>query len=122
MPFDGATLPPIAKTLVDARGFLERGWCRGTEARTVHGNKVSPCHPDAVSWCLYGAIAAVNTPFIGSSMNIVERVLQSLNDPHTIRLPADFPKITVFNDRQVSVEPVLAVVDQAIALAITENK
>src|SRR3954471_8401457 len=48
----------ILDVLIEARLILEDAnrWTRGSVARTANGTPVSVLHPDAVSWCLTGAI------------------------------------------------------------------
>lgn len=48
----------IAEILRRARRRLHRGWTRGHQARTRIGDPVPPEHPDAASWCTFGAIRA----------------------------------------------------------------
>lgn len=46
--------------LIRARGFIERGWCRGTEALTATGSMVQPTSDRAVAWCMYGATSTTS--------------------------------------------------------------
>jgi len=44
--------------LIGAKGFIERGWTQGELARDKQGNAVRPEDPNAVCWCVEGAIKA----------------------------------------------------------------
>jgi len=48
----------IAEVLRGARRRLHRGWTSGHQARTSTGEPVPPEHPEAASWCTFGAIRA----------------------------------------------------------------
>ena len=53
----------MSKTVVgileEARSKIERGWCQDGSARTETGKAVPIEHPDAVQWCLTGAVDSV---------------------------------------------------------------
>jgi hypothetical protein len=89
--------------LIRARGFIERGWCRGTFARDVNGNPVTSTDPSAAGWCMYGALEAAGRGVIDS------RAILRLSRE------TDGVLIDFFNNRQKTVEPVLAAFDRAIA-------
>jgi hypothetical protein len=95
-----------AALLIRARGFLERGWCRGVCARNEQGWAVKPSSDHAVAWCAYGALAAAG---------------MSPNGPHyypavrQLMIAAGCHSLPYFNDAQETVEPVLAAFDRAIA-------
>lgn len=42
----------------EARGLIERGWCRGRMAQGDNGLAISALHRDAVAWCTVGALHA----------------------------------------------------------------
>jgi hypothetical protein len=94
--------------LIRARGFLERGWCRGAQARDADGWQVSPTSGDAVAWCAFGAMVAAGGNFPPCFWG---------QNPTVVRLQAAIggEDIAVFNNRQETVEPVLAAFDRAIA-------
>ena len=116
MPLDHTNWSPAPPTEVDettallvrARGFIERGWCRGDLARDANGNGVWPTEQQAVAWCAGGALIAAGMPY---------NVVSILAHPATRRLRAAIAggNIAGFNNRQETVEPVLAAFDRAIA-------
>ncbi len=99
-------LRPIS--LIRARALLTRGWCRHAPARNFLGFQVSPYSRWATCWCASGALRAAAT---------------GVSDMHRRRgqgrLIAAIGGETLweFNDRQRTVEPVLAAFDRAIAAA-----
>jgi hypothetical protein len=104
---DGAICTdPATDLLIRARGLLERGWCRGAHARNLIGFKVSPYSRHATAWCASGALYAA--ALIASDLD---------RRRANIRLIAaiEGEYLTDFNDRQRTVEPVLAAFDRAIA-------
>lgn len=121
MPFDAArvVLPPFdpadwsiteihetTELLRRARALVARGWCRGALARNRFGFRVSPYSRRAVSWCASGALnAAAMTDSRQSYFLAVCRLKDAIPDEG----------IVAFNDRQKTVEPVLAAFDRAIA-------
>ncbi len=110
--FDGTEISPVTRTLIDAKGFLEKGWCIKTQGLTIDGTPVSGRDSRAVHWCLYGAIMAA-TPsdmIVSAVANMIELLLLE-------HYPDDNPSgsISSFNDTQKTVKPVLKVIDLAIA-------
>ena len=125
MPFVSATslLPPFDRTdwssteiqetnalLVRARALVARGWCRGALARNLLGWHVRPDSRRAIYWCANGALiaAAVTGSHSGQGHYLAASRLKGA-------IP-DAEGIAAFNDRQKTVEPVLAAFDRAIAL------
>jgi len=116
MPLDQANWPSTETVEIDettallirARGFLERGWCRNAVARDAAGNGVWPTDEKAVAWCAGGAL-------IGAGMH--HDLVSCLTHPAVRRLWAVIGDdcIAPFNNRQETVEPVLAAFDRAIA-------
>lgn len=49
----------VLQTLESTYSLLQdkTKWCQGTAARDKNGNKVWSESPEAVSWCVYGAMA-----------------------------------------------------------------
>lgn len=93
-------------TLADARSILLCGWTRGVYARNAEGYEVNADDSTAVCWCLEGAIFKSRTSYdnYADMMDTLERCI-------------DGKSLVDFNDRQESVEPVLALLDQAIEQA-----
>jgi hypothetical protein len=112
MPLDTMNWPTteIDETtalLIRARGFVERGWCRGTLARDTAGREVGPTNERAVAWCAFRALLMVGVPYLpGARFHpAYHRVNDAMNGEQIHR----------FNDRQEIVEPILAAFDRAIA-------
>ncbi len=104
MPFDNANLDDTTRLLIEARGFIERGWCKETMARDAEGRAVDPRSLHAVRWCEYGAIVAAGAKW------------GDVSDPAFLRLKkAAGDEPAYHNNHQTSVEPVLEVLDRAIA-------
>jgi hypothetical protein len=102
---------PTTALLVRARSLLERGWCRKVLARNADGNRVEPTSIRAVAWCMYGAVdAAVGAPVY--------------THPAFDRLRAAIggEDIGGFNNRQETVEPILAAFDRAIGRAFGSHR
>jgi hypothetical protein len=96
----------MTELLIRARAFVSRGWCRGTEASNLLGFPVSPYSRHAVAWCASGALEAAQ--LWASDLeyrNAYLRLLAATGDE----------LVSAFNDRQTTVEPVLAAFDRAIA-------
>lgn len=90
--------------LIRARSFLEHGWCRYMWAMDADGHPVDPTTTDAVAWCAEGALNAA-----GMSEAMTDH-------PALNRLRAAMGvHITLFNDVQESLAPVLMAFDRAIA-------
>jgi hypothetical protein len=100
--------------LIRARGFLERGWCRFDFAYDAAGQSVHPKSRHAVAWCVNGALIAAGVP---SWLDNPDS--RSYDDhPAVRRLEAamgGWMGIGGFNNRQETVEPILAAFDRAIA-------
>lgn len=93
--------------LIRARGFVERGWCRDALARDADGKEVDPKSERAVAWCMFGALRMAGMPCLPfarsyPAFRFLEAAIGGERMPH-------------FNDRQETVDPVLAAFDRAIA-------
>lgn len=94
--------------LIRAKGFVERGWCRDHIALNANGDCTPALSPDAVAWCMSGALTAA-----GRGAGAVDS-----NDAlDCLRVAIGGGSITRFNDAQLNVGPVLAAFDRAIAAA-----
>lgn len=82
------------QVLEDALGLLEQGWTKGTYARDIDGNPVTPREPSATSFCVRGAVYCV----AGTTSEHLE-ALGALNDaiPTSIITWNDAPD-TTFTD------------------------
>jgi hypothetical protein len=117
MPLDDTNWSPDTQIdeatalLIRARGFLERGWCRWAQAKDAGGNYTEPTSERAVAWCAYGALLAAGLHERGYGNDGYG------NDPAVKRLQAATGNWSIggFNNRQETVEPVLAAFDRAIA-------
>lgn len=111
MPLDQINWPTVeidetTALLIRARSFIERGWCRWTQARDADGVGIDPISERAVEWCAYGALVAAglrNGEYKGHSA--VCRLIVAIGDD----------SIGSFNNEQETVEPILAAFDRAIA-------
>src|SRR5712691_10169496 len=103
MPFDNTNLDDATRLLLDARSYIERGWCRGFIALAGDGSPVDATDKRAAQWCLYGALLA-------AGMRAVR------NDPAIVRLQraAGANNLVDFNNSQKDSAPVLAAFDRAI--------
>jgi hypothetical protein len=113
MPLDSTNWAEIevdeaTAILIRAREFIGRGWCRYFHAKNRLGIPVPAMCRWAASWCAVGAIQAATS--YGTTPEVQEAYARLRN----VMGSAD---ITVFNDRQKSVESVLAAFDRAIAAA-----
>src|SRR6478736_7659609 len=84
-------------------------WTVRADARLADGEPASPDHPDAVCWCLYGALrkASASGPGWGEftdAYSVVTDAAQELG----------FSSLEGFNDSQDSVEAVQSLLDGVI--------
>ena len=112
MPLDDTDRsPPITETdettamLIRARSLLERGWCRWTQARDGDGNPLEYDDKRAVRWCANSALLLAGMSELLTDHPALGRFKAATGGIH----------ITLFNDAQETVEPVLAAFDRAIA-------
>src|ERR1700722_7637156 len=112
MPLDNTSWSPDTQVdettalLVRARGFLERGWCKGYFAYDGHGDQIAARDERAVSWCMVGAIQVAEFGTGNAGCQRARDLLRSTVGE----------SIAKFNDGQETVEPVLAAFDKAIGL------
>jgi len=99
----------VLSNLKAARELLAQPgkWTKHVYARDPSGNAVPPRRDNAVCFCALGALRKVTNAF---AEDIIRSEITALEGC----LPGPFA-IDVFNDAQASVEPVLAVFDEAIA-------
>jgi hypothetical protein len=118
MPLDDSNFPQITDIdettalLIRARGFIERGWCRLTVALSANGFVTGPTSGDAAAWCMYGSLFAAGVPQAGYSEHSAVLRLESAIGGENV---------CIFNNRQETVEPVLAAFDRAIAAGTQEH-
>jgi hypothetical protein len=113
MPLDQANWPhttPLDETtllLIRVRNFIQRGWCRDAIARDADGNQlVDARSAEAVEWCSIGALEATGVEcFDPSFIPAIRRLEVAMRTECIAR----------FNDHQMTVDPVLAAFDRAIA-------
>lgn len=99
-------IDPTTALLIRARGFIERSWCRKWFAGDANGWGVTPVSEQAIAWCMTGALMAAQQQTADGCVNdAIERLRSAVGGDGTL---ADF------NDRQQTVEPVLAAFDFAI--------
>lgn len=118
MPFDGVELPAVAKALLDAKELLiKEGWCRDVCYNTFTGAR-----------CLVGAVYRTNAykdeandPATVDAWNLlIEEVgdFSYANSRKCQKNPMMETGPVAFNNAQESVEPVLDLLDRAIARAL----
>jgi hypothetical protein len=109
MPLDDTNWPTIevdetTALLIRARGFIERGWCRHADAKDRFGWSIEPTSDRAVEWCAYGALRAAGWSNGDRDHPALHRLQAAINSR----------RIAAFNNRQETVEPILAAFDRAI--------
>jgi len=104
MPFDSMNLDDTTRMLLDARGYIERGWCLWTQAVDAEGKQVLPCDQGAVRWCAYGALVAAGLRNGVTNHPAVQRLQDAMGDKN----------IGGYNNRQTHSGPVLEAFDRAI--------
>lgn len=93
--------------LIRARALIERGWCRGANARDAKGSAIESQSKDATAWCAAGALFAAGlVPDDECWHHPVVRHFQAAIGGNR--------NIQGFNDDQETVEPILAAFDRAI--------
>jgi hypothetical protein len=99
----------VADKLREARKLIERGWCRNIQAMDKLGRDVDPHDPEAVCWCVYGALGAVD----------------AINDDNVLRplkRAVGSPQLANWNDASERTQAeVLAAFDKAIELAEAQS-
>lgn len=111
MPFDGTELPPLARVLIDARSFMERGWCKNHQAMTAADRPTAGRDPAAVRWCLVGSLFAAT---VGDDELLWTEAMHAVGK----FVPDGVFGLASFNNTQDTVAPVLDVIDRAIAEVI----
>lgn len=96
--------------LIGARENLKLGWTKGCFARSAKGAPVETYSSEATCWCLIGAVRVSAYRLYQSGKTRIPAskaltVLQSI-------VPGGH--VASFNDKQTSVDDVLALIDQAI--------
>lgn len=103
--------------LVQARGYIEKGWCKGYEATTSSGIPVSPVHPGAAHWDIYGSLkAALGVEYLTVDMRYGEPAAQA---ERLLREVVSDDFLASWQDARTK-EEVLAAFDKAIELADKE--
>lgn len=95
--------------LEQAKARLRQGWCRNQYAANVFGGYATPSSSDACRWCLVGSVLRAGDDVSMSAERVSEVIDELCND-----LPFNYVSLSLFNDEQDSVEPVVAVVDKTI--------
>jgi hypothetical protein len=62
----------VADKLDEARALIERGWCQGWFAKDARGNNCMEYRPEAVCWCMGGALFKVGAP---DAVDLLRRVI-----------------------------------------------
>jgi hypothetical protein len=98
---------------------LPGAWHRGYFASDAYGNHVALNHPDALRFCLIGAIDR-EAMVAGEPIEVTAGAKALLADWLTRRYaeryaPEKFPGLALWNDFQSNVRPVLSLLDEVIA-------
>lgn len=103
--FDAPAQDETTALLIRARGFIERGWCKGIHACDGCDIGVDPSSDHAAAWSMVGAllVAGIETPLLDTHP-AVKRLYSVVGQA-----------LIPFNNSQKTVEPVLAAFDRAIA-------
>lgn len=61
--------------LKSAKALVEKGWCQNTYAKTAKGKPTDSYNPNAVAWCMRGAMASAaandfNADFVEASITL----------------------------------------------------
>jgi hypothetical protein len=93
-----------AKVFRRAAELVEHGWCRWNLAQTTYRKSVSPLDTNAVRWCAVGAIIRASDEVGAEQGVILSSTVPGLPAPRFV------PRsdLSLWNDRQASVEPVAA--------------
>lgn len=59
--------------LIEAKSFIEKGWCRRAFAMDTKGNHVSINNPNVVAYCVRGAIYKAVDYWVGISTQVNEQ-------------------------------------------------
>jgi hypothetical protein len=108
--FDGA-ITPETQLLVNVRGLLEKGWCKGTLAQDANNKAVEASDAGAARWCLAGAISRTGQDC--DQATVMRAVFRLKNTVFALSVP-QYYCLRSFNDAQKTVEPVLELLDRAI--------
>lgn len=100
-----------ASVLRAAKKYLERGWVKGTFAVDADGLSTTISGEEACAWCASGA--AILAERMLKAGGKVGCAVGGILDRKAIA--RGYGNIALFNDAQDSVEPVLALFDEAIA-------
>ena len=69
--------------------LIMRGWCQGAQAKNRKGNRVRVCSPNAVAWCMVGAVNAS-----AGGMKATEEILKKVTGSTALWQWNDFPTRT----------------------------
>ena len=61
--------------------YVRKGWCQGSIARDAQGKSCLETSPDAVQWCLYGAVSAAYPYDIQKRGEILDKLPLPTNVP-----------------------------------------
>lgn len=114
----GEKVNEVVETLKKAKILMQKGWTTGSMARGPDGNSAWSTSDEACCWCALGSLRAVckySADPEDFDVDAYEAARTSIETVLTSR--GELDDVTVFNDAQKSVEPVLELFDEAIALA-----
>lgn len=85
----------VRQVLLRAAELVGRGWCQGTYALDAEGRQVDPTQPEAVAWCVAGAMIRAAFEL---APNIADA--QSLYSEAYARFIGQAGSVATWNDRR----------------------
>lgn len=108
-----------AEILKKAKALLvEKGWTKECYARGADGEYRLPTSPEATCFCVFGAVQAADGA--DESCDLSPEGWQARRVLTLAAVTRGYLHVPWFNDAQESVEPILALFDDAIAMAEAE--
>lgn len=103
----------VARDLREARRYIERGWCKCSQANAADGEAVGPCSSLAVEWCVGGAVCAAIGTYWTRTKPRVNAAFARLGEASIKLGNVDF--VAYNNARATTKSDVLGLIDLAIA-------
>lgn len=107
----------LKEILLKARTYIEKGWTQASHAKNSEGRHVPPTHPNAVCWCLEGAVVAQRETGVSLDDFILAMVALADQIPMESRRSGTVgEQVTFFNDNGITTQQeALEWLDKAIA-------
>jgi|ERR1700744_1640087 len=109
--------------LIGAKALIEKGWTKGANARTANGHGISSTNPNAVKFCLNGAILRASN---GSS-RAYEHSSKALNFalksvPYVQKNTSIYSGYVEYNDKSKNKDRIVKLLDSAIEYVQKKSK